>query len=570
MGQYKRTFMKLTLTLAALLVIGQGQAAAQRAAAPADATVFIRLVGSVRVELDEAGSGKQTTELDRVEIGTGSGFVISPHGYVLTNEHVVSNSAFTIEDGPRKARFTLKVGRIDVCFAQGATDQGPGRCFEASVHSADAELDLAVLFISASDLPYVALGDSDVLRPGESVDALGYPFGRQLEVGRVAAPDLVPEISTAAGTISAVRAGETGERRALQINSTINPGNSGGPVLDQDGFAVGVIRAQVTGNSGIGFAIPINQVKDFLESRGLEPLMPSRRLRLGPLHTFEGKGIAIRLPEGLADTSPFRSRVETDPAVTSVALRIDRGFSPWNARRMERVLVESETFERVLVEVDESQMSTRSGSALLHGRATGTTTVGEQNVRMHYGIIELGAEKLIARYVGSEEQLAYNESVVRDSILSLDGRRLIAGEMRSIDGFEWVQAGGSVAALNVPMPAGWVLEPGAPTVCTSLPQASTTGAMYPANDVTLALRAAVWDSATISPEDAAGACSARRGSGAAASYTQRADWLGVSYSIAGTFIRVGSRQMQLEVISPDRKSPIARALLAAWIKQVAR
>jgi S1-C subfamily serine protease len=561
--------MRLLLALVALLVLGQGQAAAQRAAAPADATVFIRLVGSVRVELDDAVNGRQTTELEQVEIGTGSGFVISPHGYVLTNEHVVSNREFTVEDGPRKARFTLRVRRIDVCFGEEATDQGTTRCLEASVHSSDAELDLAVLFISASNLPYVALGDSDVLRPGQRVDALGYPFGRQLEVGRAAAPDLVPEVSTSVGTISAVRSGDRGEPRAVQINSTINPGNSGGPVVDQDGFAVGVIRARVTGNSGIGFAIPINQAKDFLESRGLEALMPSRRLRLGPLHTFEGKGVAIRLPEGLSDTSPFRSRVEVDAAATGVALRIDRGVSPWNARRMERTLVESETFERVIVEVDDSQMTSRSGSApLLHGRATGSTAVGEQSVRMHYGIVEMGAEKLIARYVGSDEQLAYNESVLRGSIASLEGRRLNASEAASID--RWVPASGVVAALHVPVPAGWVIEPGAPIVCAGLPEANTTAAMYPANDVTLALRVAVWDNATAAPQDAAAACSPRRGSGASAAYTQRADWLGVSYAIEGTFVRTGARQIQLEVISPEQKSQAARALLDAWIKQVSR
>jgi hypothetical protein len=557
----------------ACLAIGRADAVAQRAAEPADATVFIRLVGNVRVELDEPGSPKQTTEVGRAEIGTGSGFVISPHGYVLTNEHVIRNSEFTLDDGPRRAKFTLKVGRIDVCFAQGAaaTDQGPSRCLEASVHSSDTALDLAVLFVSASDLPYIALGDSDVLRPGQNVDALGYPFGRQLEVGRVSAPDLVPEISTAPGTISALRAGDTGERSALQINSTINPGNSGGPLIDRHGYAIGVIRARVTGNAGIGFAIPINQAKDFLESRGLEPLMPVRRIRPGPLHTFEGKGIAMRLPEGLGDTSPFRSRVETDAAQNGVTLRIDRGFSPWDARRLERALVGSETFERVTGVVDESQMSTRSGSApLLHGRASGRTTGGDQSVRMQYGILELGGEKLVARYVGSDEQLAYNESVLRDSIMSLDGRRLIVGDLGSVERIEWAAAAGAAGAPNIPLPADWRVEPGGPIACGGLPQASASAALYPMNDVTLALRVSVWDSATITPQDAAAACSPRRASGTAASYAQRADWLGVSYSIEGTFVRSGSRQVQLEVISPDQKSPIARALLAAWIKQLAR
>jgi hypothetical protein len=191
-------------------------------------------------------------------------------------------------------------------------------------------------------------------------------------------------------------------------------------------------------------------------------------------------------------------------------------------------------------------------------------------MRLQYGILELGPEKLIARYVGSLEQLAYNESVLRDSVLSLDGQRLIGGELGPVEKLQWTTASGAAGALSVPVPAGWVVEPGAPATCAGLPQANTSATIYPARDVTLALRVAVWDSATVAPQDAAAACSSRRGSSASDSYAQRADWLGVSYAIEGTFVRVGSRQIQLEVISPDQKSPIAHALLAAWIKQVAR
>jgi len=559
--------MKRTLVVAALLLLSKHEARAERAQTPADATVFIRLVGSVHAEFDEAGSARQSVDLERIEIGTGSGFVISPHGYVLTNEHVIGNSELTIEDGPRKARISLKVARIEVCFPESTSSaRGDGsRCFGASVHSADAARDLAVLFVSASDLPYVALGDSDVVRNGQIVMALGYPFGRSLEVGRIAAPDLVPEVSTSRGTISALRADDGGERRALQINSVVNPGNSGGPVVDERGYAVGVIRARVKGDAGIGFAIPINQAKDFLESHGLDALMPARRVHLGALQSFDGKGVGLRLPDGFSDASPLRSHVESPPELPDVALRIDRSVSPWTARQLERTLLETESFERLSIESRESEVAPRAGGAqLLAGRAGGTDA-NRREMAMHYAILDVGDEKLIARYVGSAEQIAYNESTFRDSLRSLDGQRLVARDAVVPGSLEWANA---VSGLSLPFPSGWVVEPGAPSPCAGLAQPAAVAAAYPAHDVTLALRVAVWDGETVQSRQAASSCSARRGSGGESSYVLRANWLGVPYVIEGVFARVGSRQMQLEVISPERTATAARALLDTWIKKV--
>ena len=564
--------MRFILILAAIVVLGQSGATARRAAMPSDATVFIRLVGSLHAEVDDTGR-KQTIDRDHVELGTGSGFVISPDGYVLTNDHVVKNRDFVVTKGPMKATVSVKVSRIDVCFSQATSIArgGPSRCLEASIHSADPALDLAVLFVGASNLPYVALGDSDVVRPGLPVEALGFPFGRDVEVGQGAvAPDLVPDISTSPATVAALRASESGERRFIQINGTVNPGNSGGPLVDRDGFAVGVIRMRLVADASIGFAIPINQAKEFLESHGLESLMPIRRLRLGAPQNIEGKGIALRLPEGLGDTSPIRARVETDSQAADVALRIDRSVSPWPTSQIERTLVTTETFERFAATTHESQASSRAGAApLLLGRASGTSDGGTVDARMSYGILDLGPEKLIARYVGSAEAIAYNESVLRESLASLEGQRVISSTPASMPGAEW-PATAPAGPLRLSFPMGWIVEPGSPSVCAGLPSANAFAAAFPAQDLTLSLRAAVWNEGSLVPQTAASSCSPRRGSIGDASYASRADWLGVAYAIEGAFLRDGSgRLIQLEVIAPNQKSTGARALLAAWIKKAA-
>src|SRR2546426_19844 len=336
--------VKVMLAVAIFAVMIPSGASAERAKSPADATVFVRLVGSVHAEVEENGV-KRTEDLARVEIGTGSGFVISPFGYVLTNDHVVSNSELIVTRGAKKAKLTLKVSRIEVCFPAGVSAARglSSPCAEASVAASDPTLDLAVLLISAANLPYVALGDSDVVTAGLPVDALGYPFGRELEVGKVAtAPDLVPEISTTSGTIS-----------------------------------------------------------------------------------------AMRDSEGLADTSPFRSRVESDAKSVEVALRIDRVFSPWNPKQIEQALVSSQAFERVSTANGKSEMSSRPGDApLLLGHATGTDADSNEEIRIDYAVLDLGAEKLVARYIGPAEAIAFNESALRESLASLEGQRFLVGEQR--------------------------------------------------------------------------------------------------------------------------------------------
>jgi Do/DeqQ family serine protease len=164
--------------------------------------------------------------------GLGSGFLISADGYLLTNEHVI--------DGAQQIRVTV---------------MGNSKPLAAQVVGSDKDLDLAVLKINAgSNLPYLKLGDSDKIRVGDWVIAIGNPYGLDHTV--------------TVGVISAKGRPMTIENRSyrnlLQTDASINPGNSGGPLLDLSGEVIGINTAVSVQAQGIGFAIPSNTVKDVL------------------------------------------------------------------------------------------------------------------------------------------------------------------------------------------------------------------------------------------------------------------------------------------------------------------
>ncbi len=165
----------------------------------------------------------------RVERGSGSGFIIDSSGRILTNSHVV--------DGADAVTVTLK----------------DGRTFDGKVLGEDPVTDVAVIKIDANNLPILALGDSDALQPGEAVIAIGNPLGLNNTV--------------TSGIISATgRSGSdigASDKRVdyLQTDAAINPGNSGGPLLNDRGQVIGMNTAIIRGAQGLGFAIPINTVQ---------------------------------------------------------------------------------------------------------------------------------------------------------------------------------------------------------------------------------------------------------------------------------------------------------------------
>ncbi len=165
----------------------------------------------------------------RTQSSLGSGFIISEDGYILTNEHVV-NSADEI-----------KVKLSD------------GREFSGEVRGLDPKLDLALIKIETGEnLPVANLGDSDSIRVGEWVMAIGNPFGLEqtVTVGIVSAKGRV------------IGAGPYDD--FIQTDASINPGNSGGPLFNVEGEVVGINTAIVAGGQGIGFAIPIDMAKQII------------------------------------------------------------------------------------------------------------------------------------------------------------------------------------------------------------------------------------------------------------------------------------------------------------------
>lgn len=162
----------------------------------------------------------------RVERGTGSGFIISKDGQILTNAHVV--------DGATSVNVILK----------------DGRRFTGKVLGTDPVTDVAVIKIQADNLPTATLGNSEGLRPGEWAIAIGNPLGLDSTV--------TTGIISATGRSSSAVGVPDKRVEFIQTDAAINPGNSGGPLLNQRGEVVGMNTAIIKGTQGLGFAIPIN------------------------------------------------------------------------------------------------------------------------------------------------------------------------------------------------------------------------------------------------------------------------------------------------------------------------
>lgn len=196
-----------------------------------------------------AGKDKKI-KTEKTQIGGGSGFIVSPDGYVLTSNHVVADES---------AEYTVIVE--------------PTKKFPAKVLSRNPINDIAVLKIAPPergpaaagrdiDLPYIELGDSNEIEIGEEVLAVGNALGEFTDtLSRGIVSGLSRYITAFGGAGNQMQ----NLRGLIQTDAAINPGNSGGPLVNMDGHVIGINTAMVMGAQNIGFAIPINYAKKDLD-----------------------------------------------------------------------------------------------------------------------------------------------------------------------------------------------------------------------------------------------------------------------------------------------------------------
>lgn len=263
-------------------------------------TEIVRLVSPATVTVYVMGTVNNVS----TPVFAGTGFFVSGDGYLVTNEHVISD--VTSDSG-----FSIIV---DV--------PGYDIPIDAELVGSDVQTDIAVLKVEEQDEPftYVTLGDSDTLQVGELVVAIGNPLGRlegTVTVGVVSA--LNRQVNNNGYTMD-----------LIQTDASINSGNSGGPLINSFGEVIGVTNAKISTAEGLGFAIPITDVRDIIQSiinYGYVANRPYLGVTVGNVASdayygaVEGVFVAEVEPGGPADEAGIR---EGDRIVSLDGVEIER------------------------------------------------------------------------------------------------------------------------------------------------------------------------------------------------------------------------------------------------------
>ena len=323
--------------------------------------------------------------------GAGSGVILHPDGYVVTNAHVIAGARH-IEvlvpppaGPPGGGRSVLKAS---------------GRILGAQVVGIDRETDLAVLLLPQKGLPALSLGDSEAVRPGQIVFAFGSPLGL--------------EGSVSLGVVSATARQLKPESPMiyLQTDASINPGNSGGPLLDTEGRVVGIntlILSQSGGSEGIGFAAPSNIVRNVFEQIRQKGRVQRGEIgaRAQTITADLASGLGLPQPWGvvIADVAPDGPAAEAGLRIGDLVHSMD-GKLMENARQFDVNLYRRSVGDVVPLEVQrgEARLTLR---VKVRERPTDTDRLAEMVTRERNFIAPLGilaldlSDPRLAALVGS-------------------------------------------------------------------------------------------------------------------------------------------------------------------------
>ena len=173
------------------------------------------------------------------KLGLGTGVIISENGYILSNQHVAGN-------------------KYSTCYITMENND----TLKGTVVWADSSIDLAVIKVNKFNLRYITLSDSDKIKVGENVYAIGNPAGYEFQ--RSVTKGIISGINRTIRLESETE--KTYMQDLIQTDATINPGNSGGPLINEKGEMIGINTVKITSAEGIGFAVPINVIKPVIQA----------------------------------------------------------------------------------------------------------------------------------------------------------------------------------------------------------------------------------------------------------------------------------------------------------------
>lgn len=285
--------------------------------------------------LDDDSEGT-TTSLLQKQRGIGSGVIVAPEGYIITNSHVVlGGRLIQVRVAPTAEQ--LK-GNHSILPPE-------GRTLPAHVIGMDRETDLALLKIDGTNYPALEIGDSEALRQGQLVMAFGNPLGLEASVS----------MGVVSSTGRQLKSDDTAVY--IQTDAPINPGNSGGPLVDDQGRVVGIntlIISQSGGSEGIGFAIPSNIVKTVYDQLRTDGHVHRGQIGIHAQNITPGLAAGLKLPREsgviLADVDPDGPGNKAGLKIGDIVLALN-GRPIENARQLEVRIYNQLIKQKVTVDV---------------------------------------------------------------------------------------------------------------------------------------------------------------------------------------------------------------------------